>query len=142
MRKRAVVLVLSLLILCLVPIQIFAIETNQAANSQIEPMWVNIIEFTNSFDISDSGLVEFDTVLYARSDINKVVINASIQQYSNGSWQTINSWSSTSYSNSGYLNQKWYVMSDYYYRLVSTGAVYQNGTLVEQTSYTSPSYWY
>ncbi len=142
MRKRAAVLVLTLLILCLVPMQILAMETNLAKNSPIGPMWVNIIEFTNSFDISDSGLFEFDTVLYARSDINKVVINASIQQYSNGSWQTIKSWSSTSYSNSGYLNQKWYVMSDYYYRLVSTGAVYQNGELVEQTSYTGPSYWY
>lgn len=142
MRNKAVVLVLSLLILCLAPMQMFAIEANQAPNSQIGPLWVNIIEFTNSFEISSSGLAEFDTSLYARSNINKVVINASIQQYINGSWQTIKSWSSTSYSNSGYLNQKWYVVSGYYYRLVSTGAVYQNNVLVEQTSYTSPSYWY
>jgi hypothetical protein len=115
MRKKAAVIVLSLLILCLAPMQMFAIETNQATNSQIGPSWINIIEFTNSFDISDSGLAQFDTVLYARSNINKVVINTSIQQYTNGSWQTIKSWSSTSNSNSGYLNQKWYVVSGYYY---------------------------
>lgn len=141
MRKR-VVLALLLLILLLVPMQAFALGTNQVINSEIGPLWVSITEFTNSFDISSSGLAQFDTSLYARTNINKVVINASIQQYINGNWQTIKSWASTSYSNSGYLNQQWYVMSGYYYRLVSTGAVYQNDVLVEQTSYTGPSYWY
>ena len=142
MRKRAAVLVLSLLILCVAPMQAFALGTNQVANSERGPLWVSITEFTNSFEISGSGLAQFDTSLYARSNINKVVINASIQQYVNGNWQTINSWTSTSYSNSGYLNQMWYVMSGYNYRLVSTGAVYQNNVLVEQTSFTGSSYWY
>ncbi|GAB6151284.1 hypothetical protein JCM17380_00340 [Desulfosporosinus burensis] len=142
MRKRAVALVLSLLILCVAPMQVFALGTNQVTNSEIGPLWVSITEFTNSFEISGSGLAQFDTSLYARSNINKVVINASIQQYINGSWQAVNSWTSTSYSNSGYLNQKWYLMSGYYYRLVSTGAVYQDDVLVEQTSYTGSSYWY
>ena len=142
MRKRAAVLVLSLLILCVAPMQAFALGTNQVTNSQIGPLWVSITEFTNSFEISGSGLAQFDTSLYARSNINKVVINASIQRYINGSWQAVNSWTSTTYSNSGYLNQKWYLMSGYYYRLVSTGAVYQDDVLVEQTSYTGSSYWY
>ncbi len=142
MRKRAVALVLSLLILCVAPMQVFALGTNQVTNSEIGPLWVSITEFTNSFEISGSGLAQFDTSLYARSNINKVVINASMQQYNNGSWQTVNSWTSTTYSNSGYLNQKWYLMSGYYYRLVSTGAVYQDDVLIEQTSYTGSSYWY
>ncbi len=142
MRKRAVALVLSLLILCVAPMQVFALGTNQVTNSEIGPLWVSITEFTNSFEISGSGLAQFDTSLYARSNINKVVINASMQQYNNGSWQTVNSWTSTTYSNSGYLNQKWYLMSGYYYRLVSSGAVYQDDVLVEQTSYTGSSYWY
>lgn len=142
MRKRAVVLVLSLLILCLAPMQMFAVETNQATSSEIGPLWTHIIKFSNTFDISDSGLFQFDTSLTARSNINKVVINASIQQYVNGNWQTIKSWTSTSYSYMGDINQSWYVMSGYYYRLVSSGAVYQDDILMEQTSYTGPSYWY
>ncbi len=142
MRKRTIVLVLTLLILCLAPAQMFAIETSQAAKSEIGPLWVHIIRFTNSFDISGSGLAQFDTSLLARSNINKVVINASIQQYVNGDWQTIKSWESTSYSYSGYLAEKWYVVSGYYYRLVSSGEVYQDDVLMEQTSYTGPSYWY
>ncbi|MCO1600861.1 hypothetical protein [Desulfosporosinus nitroreducens] len=142
MRKRATVLVLSLLILCLAPMQAFALGTNRVTNSERGPLWVSITEFTNSFEISGSGLAQFDTSLYARSNINKVVINACIQQYIDGSWQTVKSWTSNSYSNSGYLNQKWYLVSGYNYRLVSTGAVYQNDVLVEQTSYTGSSYWY
>lgn len=142
MRKRGVVLVLSLLILCLSPVQMFAAQMNQATNLEISPMWTYIVEFTNSFDISGSGQFQFDTSLYARSEINKVVINASIQQYKDGSWQTIKSWTSTSYSNSGYLAPNWYVMSGYYYRLVSNGSVYQNDALMEQTSYTGLAYWY
>lgn len=105
-------------------------------------MWVSITDFQNTFDISASGAALVNLRLNARSDINKVVINASIQQYVNGRWTTIKSWTSTSYNNSGYLDQTWYVTSGYYYRMVSTGAVYQNDKLVEQTSYTSPSYWY
>lgn len=142
MRKRIIALALSLLILCLTPMQMFALSTSQATESEVSPMWISITEFTNSFDISSSGLAQFDTSLYARSNINKVVIDASIQQYINGSWQTIKSWTSTSNSNSGYLAQKWYVTSGYYYRLVSTGAVYQNDVLVEKAFYTSPNYKY
>ncbi|WP_019850899.1 MULTISPECIES: hypothetical protein [Desulfitobacterium] len=106
MRRKAVILALSLFILCLTPMQIFAQSTSQAMEPEVGPMWVNITEFTNSFDISSSGLAQFDTSLYARSNINKVVIDASIQQYTNGSWQTVKSWASTSNSNSGYLVQK------------------------------------
>lgn len=142
MRKKTVVLCISLLILCLAPMQIFGLDAEQKINFDIGPLWVSITDFQNTFDISASGAALVNSKLYARSNINKVVINASIQQYINGSWKTIKSWTSTSSSNSGYLNQTWYVMSGYYYRMVSTGAVYQNGVLVEQTFYTSPSYWY
>lgn len=142
MRKKVMVLFLTLLILCLSPMQIFAMEINQPTNSEVGPLWVNITKFSNSFDITTNGLAQLDTSISARSNINKVVINSSIQQNINGSWQTIKSWTSTSSSNSGSLAQNWYVVSGYYYRLVSTGAVYENNVLVEKTSYTGGSYWY
>ncbi|WP_242947594.1 hypothetical protein [Desulfosporosinus lacus] len=74
--------------------------------------------------------------------MNKVEVTASIQQYINGNWQTIKSWTSIFNSNSIDLFKERYVVSGYYYCLGSTGAVYQNGVLMEQTSYTGPSYWY
>ncbi|NLM22259.1 MAG: hypothetical protein GX207_11060 [Peptococcaceae bacterium] len=142
MRKRTVVLVLALLILCLAPMQMFAVQANQAANLEIGPLWVNIVRFSNFFDISSNGLAQIDTSLLARSNINGVVINASIQRYANGNWQTIKSWTNTSNGYIGDLTENWNVVSGHYYRLVSNGTVYQNGVLVEQTSYTGPAYWY
>lgn len=142
MRKRAVVLVVSLLILCLAPVQMLAAQTNQEADLEIGPSWVHIVRFSNYFDISSSGLAHVDTGLLARSNINKVVINSSIQQNVDGSWRTIKSWTSTSNSYVGDLTESWYVVSGHYYRLATSGEVYQNGVLMEQTSYTSPAYWY
>jgi len=142
MRKKTVVLVLLLLMLCLAPVQMLAVEKNQEENLEIRPLWVNIVRFSNSFDISSSGFAQVDTSLLARSNINRVVINASIQRYTNGSWLEIKSWTSTSNGYIGDLTENWYVVSGYYYRLVSNGAVYQNGVFMEQTSYTGPAYWY
>lgn len=130
-------------ILCLIPMQSFAFDAdNQKESSVIAPRWTSIIDYQNIFEISGSGAALVDVSLNARSNINKVVINASIQQYVNDNWTTIKSWSSTSYSSSGYLSQTWYVNKGYYYRMLSTGAVYQNDVLLEHVSYTSPSHWY
>lgn len=141
MYKKKIILILSLVILCIAPLQVYA-ASNSSESHVISPMWVSITDYSNSFNISASGLAQFETILYARSTINKVVINASIQQYKNGSWQTLKSWSNTSNSNSGYLSQQLYVTSGYYYRLVSTATVYRNNVFVEQTSYTGSRYWY
>jgi hypothetical protein len=142
MRKRVAVFFIAVLILCLIPTQIFAQGINQQnVNSVNSPMWVSIIDFQNTFDPSVSPAI-VNSRLNARSNINQVVITASIQQLTNGNWVTIKTWTSTSYSNSGYLDQVWYLASGYAYRMVTTGAVYQNGSFVEQASYTSPTYWH
>lgn len=143
MRKKLAMLVLTLLVICLTPMQIFALNQSQQESQQvISPRWTYITEFSNAFDISVTGLFQFNTSLSARSSINKVEVNASIQQYVNGNWQTIRSWTNTSTSSSIEVFREWYVVPGYYYRLVSTGAVYQDGVLMEQTSYTGPGYWY
>jgi len=141
MCKRKLILILSLVMLCIAPLQVFA-ASSVPESQVISPMWVSITDFSNSFNISASGLAQFETSVYSRSTINKVVISASIQQYKNGSWQTLKSWSTTTYSNSGYLSQQLYVTHGYNYRLVSSAAVYQNNVLIEQTPYTGSSYWF
>ncbi len=143
MQKKAIVVILAFLIICLTPMQIFAFNEGQSESQQIiSPRWTYITEFANAFDISPTGLFQLYTALSARSGITKTEVTASIQQYVNGDWQTIKSWTQTSKRNKIELLQEWYVEKNYYYRLVSSGAVYVNDTLVEQTSYTGPSYWY
>lgn len=94
MRKRVVVFVLSLVILCMTPMQMLALEQN--TDSIVSPMWTYIIDYQNTFSISSSGAATVNTTLNAGNNINKVVISSSIQQYINGSWTTIKSWTSTS----------------------------------------------
>ena len=142
MKKKLIVLIIVMMVLCLFPAQIFGQQTAHKAESDVGILWTFITEYRNYFEVSSNGQALANVRLYASSNIDKVVIDASIQQYANGNWKTIKSWTSTSYSSSGYLNQTWYVNKGYYYRLVSTGKVYQNDALVEQTSYTGPSYWY
>ncbi len=141
MKKKMAVLLTIILVLCMIPTQIFG-ESIQKSDSDIGLRWTSIIDYHNIFEISGSGAATVDVGLYARSDINKVVIDASIQQYVDGNWQTIKSWTSTSYSSNGYISKTWYVNKGYYYRLVSTGKVYQDDVLVEQVFYTGSSYWY
>lgn len=142
MKKKLIVFMTIVLVLCLIPTQIFGLQSADQAESDVGILWTSITDYRNFFEVSSNGQALANVRLYARSDIDKVVIDASIQQYVNGSWKTIKSWTSTSYSSSGYLNQTWYVSKGYYYRLVSTGKVYQDDVLVEQTSYTGVSYWY
>lgn len=140
MKNRLSIFVLSFLIICLIPMQLFALD--QKVDSDVGPMWVSIIDFANTFHISPSGEATVNTKLYAESNINKVILTASIQQYKNGAWNTVKSWTSTSYSSNGTIDQNWYLVSGYNYRLISSGSVYQNNTLIEKTSYISSSVWY
>jgi hypothetical protein len=140
MRKRVIAVIVSLLILFMIPMQLVASEINK--DSPIGPMWTSIVDFANTFSISSSGEAIVNSQLHANSNINRVVLTTSIQQYKNGSWTTIKSWSSTSYSSSGLIDQNWNLVSGYNYRLVSSGSVYENGTLIETTSYISASRWY
>lgn len=140
MRKKIWIFVLALFILC-IPAQLFAADESTNVKNIVSPMWTYIVDYQNTFSISSSGLATVYTTLNASSG-NKVVITSSIQKYANGSWSSINSWTTTSYSGSGALYQTWNLASGYNYRMVSNGAVYQNSVLLEQTSYTSPIRWY
>lgn len=105
------------------------------------PLWTEIAEFTNSFDISDSGRATVESILYA-FDVDEIRLKADLQQLKNGSWSTIKSWTSTSNDIYCAIGEEWYVVSGYSYRLATTGTVYKNGSQVEQATYTSEAYVY
>ncbi|NLM22358.1 MAG: hypothetical protein GX207_11575 [Peptococcaceae bacterium] len=140
MKKRIFLLILALVVLCVTPVQAFAQPVQLLEG--ISPEWVVITRFFNTCNMSDSGKFEFSSALSAQSHIDKVVIEARLQQEVNGSWKTIKSWISTSSGNTGSLYKAHYVAGGYFYRLVATGCVYHNNKLIEQASYTSPLYWY
>lgn len=145
MFKKALAILLVSLAVCSFPISTFALENNKLVeNSEsnvMQPQWTEIFQFTNTFEISSSGRAAVETILYA-FDVDEIRISADLQQLKNGSWTTIKSWTSSSTDVYCTLEEAWYVMSGYSYRLVTTGTVYENGSQVEQTTYTSKAWEY
>jgi hypothetical protein len=107
----------------------------------VQVKFTNIYAFINNFEISDSGKSTFTSIITARN-VDKVSISCYLQQYSNGIWKTIKSWSGE-YKGTEYgLSSSWYVASGYSYRLKSYAYVYKDGTLIESDSYTSSNIYY
>lgn len=142
MKKRGVIaILLAALLVGLVSAPVLANERNplsqNASGRIIQPYWTNLISYYNYFDIEPNGKALVDVIADARN-CDEIRIEAHLQQYRNGIWTTIKSWSKISPGTSCNLGEKWYVSSGYSYRMVSSVKVYNNGMMVEQMSYTSP----
>ncbi len=139
-KKKVMSMLMAML--SFVSFPVYAFETDAtpvlADNAIIRPQFTNISIFQNVFDISSNGKVSVTTYLTSRN-VDEVRVEASLQQNKNGSWVTLKSWSNASAGTHSGLNGTYYVLKGYDYRIVSSGKVYNNGTLIEQTSYVSES---
>jgi len=102
----------------------------------IQPRFTNISVFYNYFYITDQGKAVLTAYIDARN-VDECTISMYLQRYQNGSWVTVKDWSATESGTFCGIGETWYVMSGYQYRMVSYGYVYQKGTLIENTVYTS-----
>lgn len=146
MFKKSFVVFLSVLLMCVFFSSTTAVVAGQGAEASSEdhvvtPMWTYIDSFYNYFGISDSGKATVEVMLDS-VDADEIRLEAKLQQYKNGSWTTIKTWTNSRDWVTCYISENWYVASGYSYRLVSTGKVYKNGVMVEQTTYTSDSEYY
>ena len=108
----------------------------EAMDNQLN--FVSIITFENTFQISDSGQASVTCFLFARN-VNKVKIIADLQQYKDGEWKTIKSWSGSQDDTSCLVGGKWYIASGNTYRMVSYGYTYKDDEFVKSTIYISES---
>lgn len=97
--------------------------------------------FQNSFDIKDNGKSSFSTILWSRN-VDEVKLYGYLQQYKDGKWKTIKTWSNLANGTECYLSGSWYVASGYSYRFKSYAYMYVDGNFVESTSYTSVNIYY
>ena len=102
----------------------------------VTPFFTNITLFQNVFDISTDGKATISVYLTARN-VDSVKVDTSLQQFKNGNWLTIKSWTNTSAGTYAGVSGSYYVAKGYQYRLVSSGYVYKSGSLIEQTEYYS-----
>lgn len=123
-----------IVLLTLAPYHTHAEEQN--GSGQIVPLFSNIDIFRSTFEISNDGKTSNAVFLDARN-VDKVVVEAYLQQYKGGKWITVKNWSNSKEGTTCSLSQDWYVARGYSYRLVTYGYVYQGLRLVESTSDTS-----
>lgn len=103
--------------------------------------FTHINSFENTFDISNNGQASVVSYLIARN-VDSVEVIAKLQQYKEGYWRTVKYWSESKEATSYGTGGNWYVASGYQYRMVSYGYTYENGTMVESTSYISANKFY
>lgn len=128
-----------LVVLSFTPNQVNSAEITDIG--EVSPMFSYINVFQSTFDISDSGKTSNTVYLDARN-VDKVEVEAHLQQYKGGSWNTIKYWSSFNNGTSCGLSKDLYVISGYSYRLVTYGYVYQGSNLVESTTDISSMIYY
>lgn len=131
MRRKYLIFICVCLILTLFTASVSGIE-----QINYQTRFTNINIFKNTFDISSSGQASVTSYLTARN-VDSVKIKANLQQYKDGNWKTIKSWSETREGTRGGAGGKWYVASGNKYRIVSYGYTYEDGEMIESTSYTS-----
>ena len=142
MFRKKTIMLLVIFVICFIinPTFILASQGIQQTmeSDLVQPMWNYIATYRNTFVISEYGRADVEVVLTSFT-ADSMRVEASIQQLKDGRWTTIKTWSNTTHGNivCG-LGKSWYLMSGYYYRMVSTGTVYKNGRVVEQTSFISP----
>jgi len=125
----------------LTSVQAKTINSKKEDSEVVQIQFTNIYSFGNKFEIFDSGKSTFTSTLTARN-VDEVSISCDLQQYSNGKWKTIKSWSGE-YAGTGYVFSKsWYVASGYSYRLKSYAYVYKDGSMIESDNYTSSNIFY
>ncbi len=143
MSKKGLFALILVLLICSFTLPAFGLDGNITVESlksnEVRPLWTEIAEFTNSFDISTGGKATVESILYTYN-VSDIGLKAELQQLKNGSWTTIKSWTGKSKDIYCTIGEAWYIVSGYSYRLVATGTVYKNGALAEQTTYTSKAY--
>ena len=143
MSKKGLFALILAFLICSFSLPAFGLDGNMTVGSlksnAVRPLWTEIAEFTNSFDIASDGRATVESILYTYN-VSDISLKAELQQLKNGSWTTIKSWTGKAKDIYCTIGEAWYVVSGYSYRLVATGTVYKNGSPAEQTTYTSKAY--
>lgn len=119
--------------LCLAMLMIMAVAVPTMA-STVMPRYTYVDSIMSRITANTFwGIVTCEGELIAK-DNRPVKITVKLQQYNNGTWTTIKSWSATD-NFSVYLSKSYAVARDYRYRAMVEGFVYdEDNYVVEMTS--------
>ena len=133
------ILSLSLTVVLLLALVIPAGATE--ADSGISPRYTYISTVSTNLSISNLGIATCPATCFA-TNISSVKLTCRLQQYKNGVWTTIRTWTDTG-ANMGSISQSVAVYSGYTYRTYISCYVYDaTGAIVETAACYGPQRTY
>ncbi|MBN4069525.1 hypothetical protein JYU11_01320 [bacterium AH-315-G05] len=142
MKKSKVIILLACLLFTLTMMSVHANIDSETCKKEItivQPKFTNITVFANDFYITDQGKAVLTSSVDARN-VDEITISMYLQKYQDGRWNTVKHWVTTQRGTLCIIGKTWYVVRGYQYRMLS--CVYQDGRLIESTSYASKSLIY
>ena len=127
--KKIVCLLLVVVLVCSLTLPAAAAVIEPA-----EPCYKKIRSIAIGFDIDEStGIASCYARCIAWSNVT-IKITGTLQQYSNGSWVYVTSWTKSG-KDMVVLDEQWAVYRGYKYRFIATFSIYDsNGSFVESDS--------
>lgn len=128
MKKIVCLLLVSVLLFSLVP------SASAAVIDPIEVQFKKIISTAITFRIDESiGIAYCYARCIAQNDVT-IKITGTLQQYTNGSYVYVNSWTRSG-KKMVILDEQWAVYRGYKYRFIATFSIYDsNGSFIESDS--------
>jgi len=99
-----------------------------------------ILSAYSTINIDGGGNAYAYNSISCTGSITKIVISCYVQRYSGG-WQTVSSWSDTTYSNSAVSSHSCSVTSGYTYRVITYYYTYIGTSMVESTTASDSEYY-
>jgi hypothetical protein len=142
MRKKLITMIAAILMTNLLVIPAMA-DTGILEGDKIiiSPMYTYISSAEASLSINSSGEATAVVYVTGNSEVTSIKATINLQQYKNGSWATIKTWSDSSSSRTLRFSDTYYVSSGYTYRVQSSVTAY-SGQNSESTTLTSGSQSY
>ncbi len=141
MNKKIIIMVILMITATFIPCTSYA-ATNavwgQAAD-KIAPRWTGMNNYEFDLTIRSGKAVCYILTEAASSNVDKVGFSVKLQQYQNGSWKTIESWSKKVSLKNGNakFKESATISKGFTYRFTGTIKTYKNGKLLDTCAITS-----
>ncbi len=142
MNKKIIIMVILMFAVTSMPCTSYAADTvwGQASLSNgIAPMWAGMEKYSTDLSIRSGKAVCSVFVEAASSKVDKVSFSIKLQQYQNGSWNTIESWSQKVSLENGNakFKESSSISKGFTYRFTGKIKTYKNGKLLDTCAITS-----
>lgn len=130
MKKRAISLVMMVMLLFASSVPAFASETTaQSPDSGQQILWVNTDDVELYLTFSGNR-AECTAIVDGKTGTSKITANALLKRVNSNGTTTIKAWTDLSTTDASfYFDQPYYVASGYTYEFEIDAAVYRNGTV-------------